>query len=125
MIMFLQHLTRQLDREAPGWQDNTTLLLDNAKWHTSAEMKERLAKLNLDIMYTGPYCYSAAPIEMMFSALKLGDLNPGRLPAGKKALSSVADMAGNKLASIPRSVACRYWHHIVANLYGYLYYERI
>ena len=125
MIMFLQHLVRQLDREAPGWQESTTLLLDNASWHTSAEMKERLAKLNLDIMYSAPSCYSAAPIEMMFSVLKLGDLNPGRLPTGKKALSDMADMVGNKLAGIPRSTAVRYWHHVVANLYSYLYYERI
>ena len=47
-------------------------------------MKERLAKMELPIIFSGPYSYSAAPIEMVFSALKLGDLNPERLPTGKK-----------------------------------------
>ena len=35
MTLFLRYLTRQLDLETPGWQDNTTILLDNATWHTN------------------------------------------------------------------------------------------
>ena len=63
--------------------------------------------------------------ELVFGALKLGDLNPDRLPTGKRSLSNLADMVGKKLATIPRQVAITYWHHAVANLYGYLYYERL
>ena len=84
MTLFLRYLARQLDREQPGWQDTTTILVDNAAWHTSPEMKQRLAKMQLPIIYTGPYSYSAAPVELVFAALKLGDLNPQRLPTGKK-----------------------------------------
>ena len=84
MTMFLRYLVRQLDLETPGWQENSTILLDNASWHSKPEMKERLAKMELPIIFSGPYSYSAAPIEMVFSALKLGDLNPERLPTGKK-----------------------------------------
>ena len=60
------------------------ILLDNAAWHTSASMKLRLSKLGVPIIYSGPYSYSAAPVELVFAALKLGDLNPDRLPTGKK-----------------------------------------
>ena len=84
MVTFMQHLAKRLDRESPGWQETTTILLDNASWHNSAEMMDRLAKMKLDIMFSAPYCYSAAPIELMFAALKLGDLNPECRPTGKK-----------------------------------------
>ena len=45
MTMFLRYLMRELDRESPGWQENTTILLDNAAWHTNAVMRQRLARL--------------------------------------------------------------------------------
>ena len=47
-------------------------------------MKLRLARMQLPTMYTAPYSYSAAPVELVFAALKLGDLNPNRLPTGKR-----------------------------------------
>ena len=43
-----------------------------------------MAKMELPIIYSGPYSYSTAPIESVFAALKLGDLNPDRLPTGKR-----------------------------------------
>ena len=61
----------------------------------------------------------------MFAALKLAELNPDRLPTGKRNLSNIADMVCKRLASIPRSVRVRYWHHAVLGLYGYLYFERL
>ena len=84
MTTFLRALVRQLDKETPGWQENSTILLDNASWHTSPVMKERLARMELPVVYSGPYSYSTAPIELVFGALKLGDLNPNKLPTGKK-----------------------------------------
>ena len=60
------------------------ILLDNAAWHTGKLMKKRLAKLGVPVIYSGPYSYSAAAVESVFAALKLGDLNPDRLPTGKK-----------------------------------------
>ena len=35
MTMFLRYLERQLDLESPGWQEDTTILLDNASWHVN------------------------------------------------------------------------------------------
>ena len=84
MTTFLRYLTRQLDLETPGWQENSTILLDNASWHSNVIMKERLARMALPVIYSGPYAYGAAAIELVFAALKLGDLNPERLPTGKK-----------------------------------------
>ena len=76
-------------------------------------------------MYSGPYSYSAAPVELVFAALKLGDLNPLKLPTGKKSLSNLAEMVHGRLSTIPRSVAIRYWHNVVLSLYGYLYFEKL
>ena len=84
MTLFLRYLVRRLDLESPGWQENSVILLDNAAWHINPVMKQRLARMQLPIIYSGPYSYSTAPIELMFGALKLGDLNPNRLPTGKK-----------------------------------------
>ena len=84
MTTFLRTLARQLDQETPGWQENSTILLDNATWHTNSVMMKRLGRMALPIIYSGPYSYSTAPIELVFGALKLGDLNPSRLPTGKK-----------------------------------------
>ena len=47
MCLFLRKLMAQLDRESPGWEENTTVLLDNAPWHTNAVMKERLARMEM------------------------------------------------------------------------------
>ena len=86
---------------------------------------EQRARLQLPTIYTGPYSYDAAPAESVFAALKLGELNPERLPTGKRALSDIADMVGARLASIRRSVRVRYWHRAVLGLFGYLYFEKI
>ena len=40
-------------------------------------MKQRLARLQLPIMYSGPYSYAAAPIESVFAAIKFGDILVG------------------------------------------------
>ena len=125
MTMFLRKLMSQLDLERPGWVDSSTVLLDNASWHVNRVMKQRLARIELPVIFSGPYSYSTAPAELVFAALKLGDLNPERLPTGKRGLTNLANMVGNKLASIARSTRIRYWHHCSINLYSYLYYERL
>ena len=84
MLLFMRHLIRRLDQESPGWEDDTIFLLDNAAWHTSKVMRKRLARLGLRVIFSGPYSYSVAPVELVFAALKFGDLNPDRLPTGKK-----------------------------------------
>ena len=62
--------------ESPDFRNNSVVLLDVAKYHTSEETKEALKKLRIPTIYSGPYSYSTASIEMMFASLKQGNLNP-------------------------------------------------
>ena len=125
MTLFLRYLARQFDQETPGWEETSHILLDNAAWHSSDEMKLRLSKMKLPIIYSGPYSYTTAPCESVFAAIKFGDLNPERLPTGKKSLGHIADMVRRRLSEIPRSVATRYWHHALEKHYGYLCFEKL
>ena len=84
VMLFFRHLARQLDIESPGWQEDTVILLDNAPYHSSAETRAFFKKMQLPVMFTAPYSYSAAPIELLWSSLKLGELNPERLSTGKR-----------------------------------------
>ena len=71
MCLFLRKLMAQLDRERPGWQEDTTILLDNAAWHTNPVMKQRLARMQLHVIFSGPYSYSTAPIVSKCQLLSL------------------------------------------------------
>ena len=62
MCLFLRSFMDQLDRERPGWIEDTIILLDGAPYHTSALMQARLARLKLPVIFSAPYSYSTAPI---------------------------------------------------------------
>lgn len=83
-MVFMRHLVAKLDQETPGWQENSIILVDNAPYHTGDDISNYLRKMQVPIMYSGPYSYSAAPIESLFSLLKWGELNKARQSAGKK-----------------------------------------
>ena len=83
-MLFLRHLVAQLDRETPGWQEDSIILADNAPFHVGAQAREYLHKMQVPAMFSGPYSYSAAPIETLFSLLKLGELNKAHGSTGKK-----------------------------------------
>ena len=82
--VFLRHLIQKLDQQYPGWQDNTIILWDNAPYHTSAETMSYLRRQGIQVVYSGPYSYSAAPIETLFGHLKLGELNHECVSTGKR-----------------------------------------
>lgn len=71
------------------------------------------------MMYSGPYGYDAAPIETLFSHLKLGNLNPQNEPTGKRSLEIVSKLVHDKLESIPRATRINYWHQTILQLYRY------
>ena len=75
MLIFLLHLVKLLDSERPGWKNDTVLQLDGARYHTGSAVREYMRKLELQVIYSAPYSYSTAPIEMVFGALKSGELN--------------------------------------------------
>ena len=84
LLTFLRHLTAKLDEESPGWEAETVILLDGARYHTGEEIREYLRKMQLQVIWSAPYSYSTAPIELLFGGLKFGELNPQRQPTGKK-----------------------------------------
>ena len=84
IALFLTNLAQILDNEDPNWRDNTVILWDNAPYHTSDDTKVIIHQLGLQIIYSGPYSFSAAPIETLFSGLKLGELNKDDSSTGKR-----------------------------------------
>ena len=99
MMVFLLHLVRQLDLERPSWKDDTVMLLDGARYHTGSQVREYMRKLELQVIWSAPYSYSTAPIEMVFGALKLGELNQDHVSTGKK-VSSTFEEFGKALTII-------------------------
>ena len=81
---YLQHYIRMLDSARPGWRKNTVLLLDNAPYHRSGAVMKLLREEAVPLLFTGPYSFSAAPVELYFAAFKRADINPRHLPTGKK-----------------------------------------
>ena len=84
MLAFLIGLMHLLDLESPSWREDTIFLLDGARYHTGSEIRTYMRKLELEVIWSAPYSYSTAPIELVFAALKFGELNPDGVPTGKK-----------------------------------------
>ena len=84
IAMFLHSLTKVLDQESPGWQEDTVFLWDNAPYHTSDEAKAIVKLMKLSTIYSGPYSFSAAPIELVFGGMKFGEINPRGVVTGKR-----------------------------------------
>ena len=119
------------------------LLLDGAPYHTGSKVREYLQKLQIDVIWSGPYSYDAAPCEFVFAHLKLGELNIQQQATGKKCKSDLAyqnylfhvfyptafnhmvKMIGRRLQEIPRSTCVKFWHHTTLHLFKYLYYEKL
>ena len=84
MDSFFRHLDAKLEKERKNWKKDTVIIMDNAPYHTSGEMFATLQSLNLPILFLGPHSYDAAVCELFFSEFKSVDINPARLPLGKK-----------------------------------------
>ena len=84
MDIFFQHLVKKLDSENPRWRNTTVVLLDNASYHTSKAAFEIYKKHRIKTIFTGPYSYNAAPVELFFAAFKADDINPRKVKTGKR-----------------------------------------
>jgi len=84
ILTFMRRLDILLSLESPDWKENSIVLLDGAKYHTSKETRENLKKLNIPLTYSAPYCYSSAPIERLFGGFKYGEFYKNTAPRGKK-----------------------------------------
>ena len=72
MLLFMSSLARKLDSELQFWRDDTVFLLDGAKYHVSDQTQDYLKKLNIKVIYSGPYSFLTVPIELLFGGLKKG-----------------------------------------------------
>ena len=79
----MRQLVLKLDQEDANWRMNTVLLLDNAPYHTSNGTIDLFEGLNIPVIFTGPYSYDAAPIELLYAAFKSEDVNPNHVKLGK------------------------------------------
>ena len=82
-MVFMRHLVAKMDNLIPGWQESSIILIDNAPYHSGEEIRDYLHKMEVPIMFSGPYSYSAAPIESLFSLLKFGEINKEAIATGK------------------------------------------
>jgi len=81
---FMQRLALQLDSEDSDLRNDTLLELDGATTHRSKETSRAMAALQIPAMIGGPYGFDGMPAETVFSLLEAGDLNPWRIPTGKR-----------------------------------------
>ena len=84
MDIFLRQLVLKLDGQSADWRQNTVILFDNASYHTSESTLRLMEGLQIPVLYTGPYSYDAAPVELLFAAFKSEDVNPNHLPQSKR-----------------------------------------
>ena len=84
MQLFFSHFIRMMDKKRKDWRRDTVILLDGAPYHTSLVMMEYYEEQQLPLLFTGPHSYAASPIELFFAHFKRSDINPRKLPLGKK-----------------------------------------
>ena len=60
------------------------ILLDNAAYHTCPATLSVLRRLQLQVLFTGPNSYLAAPVELLFGAFKQVDINPRKVMTAKR-----------------------------------------
>jgi hypothetical protein len=84
MELYFRALAAKLDQERPNWRRDTVIIVDGAKYHQSVDFLKVAAELRLPYMVLGPHSYDAAPCELVFAHFKRADVNPRKVPTGKK-----------------------------------------
>ena len=60
----------------PEWRTHTIFQLDNAQFHKSDWIIDKLVDFQVPVMYSGTYSYDGSPVEKIFASIKMRDLNP-------------------------------------------------
>jgi transposase len=76
ILYFILKLVEHLDSRNKHWRSKVIFMLDNASYHKSKLMRGFLSRLNIPLMFLGPYHFKMAPIEIFFAYIKNRDLNP-------------------------------------------------
>ena len=83
--MFFSRLAQVFTKQfGVGWRDEIVVLMDGASYHRSAETRACINHLNMKVLMSAPYSYSASPAEVYFSHFKRGDFNPQNIKTGKR-----------------------------------------
>lgn len=54
-LLFMIKLVTHLNLKSPGWRNNTIIMIDNAPYHRSGYVRQKLKELKVPIMFLGPY----------------------------------------------------------------------
>ena len=84
MELFFRSLVSRLEAERPNWRRDSVIFVDGAKYHQSVDFLRVAAELRLPYMVLGPHSYDAAPCELVFAHFKRADVNPRKVPTGKR-----------------------------------------
>lgn len=68
--MFLTYLAEELDKDRPGWREDTVVLMDNASYNKNDVTIGTIRKLGMPVMFTASYSYDACPVEHHFGYFK-------------------------------------------------------
>ena len=77
--------------------------MDNAPIHSAPEALKAMERLRMKIALTAPYSFSSSPCELVFAAIKRGELNPNNLKTGKRNLADVNTLIHAAVEKIPRA----------------------
>jgi DDE superfamily endonuclease len=75
-LLFVMKLCYHLNEGNINWRKDTIIMLDNASYHRSNFVRQKLERFKIPIIYMGPYQFKMAPVELFFSYIKSKDLNP-------------------------------------------------
>ena len=84
MRIFFNALIKKLESKDKYWYHNKVIMLDNATYHSCKATLQVFEELGVPVLFTGPHSYSACPAELVFAAFKRVDINPRKVPTGKK-----------------------------------------
>lgn len=76
--LFLTKVCEHLDTVSLRWRKTTVVMLDNAPYHRGVVTQKIMDGLRVPVLYTGPYHFRMAPVELLFNYIKSRDLNPLR-----------------------------------------------
>jgi hypothetical protein len=61
-----------------------------------------MRELRVPFMISSPHSYNIAPIELLFGAIKTGNLNEQQLPTSKGGFSNIIKLVVKKIQTIPK-----------------------
>ena len=69
-LLFMVKLSEHLHEINKHWRNDTVIMLDNAAYHRSKQIRSQLDSMKIPLMYLGPYQFKMAPAEVFFSFIK-------------------------------------------------------